>query len=173
VIFQSIGSDSDTNNDYSFLSLTPSSTITFADINNLTAVYNFTTGDCHGGSLRWQVRTDASHVLYIYYGVSPQFGNGGTGGCTTTSSGGANQTGLNLLAQPGLRFDTSQYGGTFYDTYANAVALMGSLQISRVSLVLDSGWQDAPNGDQILTLTNATVNTNTFTPASGFRDPDL
>jgi len=164
VIFQSIGSDLDTNNDFSFLSLTPTSAITFADITNLTATYNFTTGDCHGGSLRWQVRTSPTQALFIYYGVPPQFGAGGTGGCTATSSGGANQTGLNLLAQPGLRFDTSQYvGGNFYDTQANALTLMGSLPILRVSLVLDSGW----GGNQILTLTNATVNTNTFTPASG------
>ena len=47
-----------------------------------------------------------------------------------------------------------------YDTYANAQALMGGLQITRVSLVLDSGWA----GDQRVNLTSATVNTDTFTP---------
>jgi len=172
VIFQSIGSDGtdsnpSTTNDYSFLSLTPSSTLTFADINNLAAVYNFTTGDCHGGSLRWQVRTDATHALFIYYGVPSDFGNGGIGGCTATSPGGANQTGLNLLNQAGLRFDLSQYGGPFYGSYADALATIGALPIVRVSLVLDSGWQNAPNGDQVLTLTNATVNSNTFVLASG------
>jgi hypothetical protein len=58
-----------------------------------------------------------------------------------------------------LRYDTSQYpGGTFYDTYAHAQALMGTFPIIRVSLVLDGGWA----GDQRLTLTNATVATQAF-----------
>ena len=44
-----------------------------------------------------------------------------------------------------LRYDTSQVGGTFYDTYANAMTLVGDMAIIRASLVLDSGWA----GDQI------------------------
>jgi hypothetical protein len=80
--------------------------------------------------------------------------------CTTNS-----QTGANMIGLGDLRYDTSQYpGGTFYDPYAHALALMGSLPIIRVSLVLDSGW----GGDQRLTLSSATVATaafsDTFTP---------
>lgn len=37
------------------------------------------------------------------------------------------------------------------------------MNIIRASLVLDSGW----GGDQILTLTSATVNSNTFVPSTG------
>jgi hypothetical protein len=171
-VFESIGSDANPDNDFSFASFTPDTTTTFADITKLISNYEFKTGDCHGGSLRWQVRLSASEAVFIYYGTAPQFGNGGTGGCTPTSSGGADQSGLNLLAQTGPRYDTSQLvGGTFYDSYANAVALAGSRPILRVSLVLESGWQDAPNGDQRLTLTSATVGTaagdNTFTPPAG------
>ncbi len=60
-IFQSIysdGTDSNpsTTNDYSFLSFTPASTLLFNQITNLTATYAFTTGNCHGGALRWSVR---------------------------------------------------------------------------------------------------------------------
>jgi hypothetical protein len=163
-VFESIGSDVSTDNDYSFVSFTPSSSVTFNDITQLSSVYAFTLGDCHGGSLRWQVRTDANHAVFIYYGNAPQFGNGGIQGCTPTSSGGVDQSGTNLIGLSDLRYDTSQYvGGTFYDTYAHTQTLIGSTPIVRASLVLDSGWQYAPNGDQRLTLTSATFKTAAFT----------
>jgi len=154
-VFESIGSDNDTDNDFSFVSFTPNTPVTFNDITELSAVYAFTQGNCHGGSLRWSVRTSASQSLFIYYGDYPNFTD-----CTTTSQSGTNLTGL-----ADLRYDTSQYaGGTFYDTYAHARALMGSSPIIRASLVLDSGW----GGDQRVNLTSATVSTaafsDTFTP---------
>ena len=160
LVFESIGSDTSTANDFSFLSFTPSSALTFNDITELSSLYAFTQGDCHGGSLRWQVRTDATHALFIYYGSPPQFGNGGTGGCTPASVGGVDQSGTNLIGLSDFRYDTTQYvGGTFYDTYAHAQTLMGSLPIVRTSLVLDSGW----GGDQQVTVTSATVKTAAFT----------
>ncbi len=62
----------------------------------------------------------------------------------------------NMISMTDLRYDTSQYpGGTFYDNYAHAKALVGTSPIIRVSLVLDAGW----DGDQRLTLTSATVAT--------------
>jgi hypothetical protein len=163
-VFESISSPSPTEYEYSFLSFTPVGTVTFNDITQLSAVYAFTTGDCHGGSLRWSVRTNLGSV-FIYYGNPPQFGNGGFGGCTPISPQGADQSGLNLITMSDLRYDTSQIpGGTFYDTYVHTQALIGTLQIIRVSLVLDSGW----GGDQRLTLSSATVATaafsDTFTP---------
>jgi hypothetical protein len=149
-VFESIGSDASTANDYSYLTFTPSSSaLTFKDITRLSAVYSFSTGNCHGGALRWQVRTDANHVLFIYYGDPASFTD-----CTTNS-----QTGANMIGLLDLRYDTSQYpGGTFYDTYEHALELMGNLPITRVSLMLDSGW----GGDQRLTLTSATVRMGTF-----------
>ncbi len=167
-VFESIFSDNPTNtdNDYSFLSFTPSSTVTFNQISRLSAVYAFTLGDCHGGSLRWSVRTSDTQAVFIYYGNPPQFGNGGTGGCTATSSGGVDQSGTNLIGLGDLRYDTSQYpGGTFYDTYTHTQDLIGNTPILRASLVLDSGW----GGDQRLTLSSATFATagfsDTFVPA--------
>src|SRR6478672_5776047 len=55
VTFQSIGTDAGTNNDYSYLSFTPSpsSPLTFAQVTELRANYTFLQGNCHGGSLRW------------------------------------------------------------------------------------------------------------------------
>ena len=160
-VFESIWSDNPTNtaNDNSFLSFEPDEPVTFNDITELSAEYAFTLGDCHGGSLRWQVRTDSTHAVHIYYGSPPQFGNGGVNGCTGANS----QTGDNLIGLTDLRYDTSQYaGGTFYDTYAHTQELIGNTPILRASLVLDSGWQDAPNGDQRLTLESATFGTAAF-----------
>jgi hypothetical protein len=162
--FESIYSDSSDANDYSFLSFTPSSPMTFNQITTLKASYAFTLGDCHGGALRWSVRTSPTQSVFIYYGNPPPFGNGGTGGCTPSSPGGVDQSGSNLIGLSDLRYDTTQYsGGTFYDTYAHAQALVGNTPVIRASLVLDAGWA----GDQRLTLSSATVNDNTFTPQAG------
>jgi hypothetical protein len=154
VIFQSIGSDTGTENDYSFLSFTPVSTVLFSEVINLTTAYSFTQGNCHGGALRWSVRVSPTQSVFIYYGDAPNFTD-----CIIPTQSGANMTNL-----ADLRYDTSQLpGGTFYDTYAHALTLVGSAPIVRASLVLDGGWA----GDQVLTLTSATVNSNTFVPASG------
>jgi hypothetical protein len=161
VVFESILSDSDPNTDYSYLSFAPSPSLTFNQITNLQASYAFTLGDCHGGALRWSVRVDLGNdgdpsndgSVFIYYGDLPNFTD-----CTAN-----NQSGVNMIGQPDLRYDTSQVGGTFYDSYANAQALVGSLPVVRTSLVLDGGWA----GDQVVNLAGATVNDSTFTPLSG------
>lgn len=140
--FESIGGEN-TADDYAAVSFTPDS-LTFNEVNELSTDYDFTLGDCHGGSLRWSVRTSATQSLFIYYGDEPN-----TTDCKTNS-----QSGTNMIGLSDLRYDTSQYGGTFYDTYAHAVELMGSQPIIRVSLVLDSYWA----GDQRATISNTTVN---------------
>jgi hypothetical protein len=153
-VFESVTNDVDTDNDYSYLSFTPTTTLTFGDLTNLQASYAFTTGNCHLGALRWSVRTSATQSVFIYYGALPNFTD-----CTTAS-----QSGTSMVALSDLRYDTGQYpGGTFYDTYANATALVGgaSTPVIRASLVLDGG----AGGTQRLTLTSATVNDNTWTPA--------
>jgi len=167
VVFQSIlsdGTDPDptTTNDYSFLSFDPSPELTFNQITTLKADYAFTMGNCGGGSLRWSVRVDVGSdndpsndgSVFIYYGDYPNFTD-----CTTT-----NQSSVNMIGQSDLRYDTSQVGGTFYDSYADAQTLVGSLRVVRTTLVIDSGWF---NGDQKLAISNVMVNDNTFVPLSG------
>jgi len=149
-VFESIGSPSPTQHLYSFLSFAPTTAITFNQITSLSARYSFASGNCHGGSLRWQVDTSLGNI-HIYYGDHPSFTD-----CTTN-----NQSTVNMIGMADLRYDTSQYpGGTFYDTYAHTLSLLGTTPIIAVSLILDSGW----GGDQVVTLTSATVNTDTFTP---------
>ena len=152
VVFQSIGSG------YSYLSFTPSGTLLFSDLKTLSAVYSFTQGNCHGGALRWQVRVSPTQSVFIYYGAHPNFTD-----CTTT----ADQSGVNMIDMPDLRYDTTQVGGTFYDTYDQALTLVGSMPIVAASLVLDAGW----GGDQVMKLGNVTVNSNTFVPAGGVTTP--
>jgi hypothetical protein len=167
VVFQSILSDGSdpnpaTTNDYSYLSFTPAAPLLFSQVTNLSAVYTFSEGNCHGGALRWSVRVSPVQSVFIYYGAHPNFTD-----CTTSDGGISSQSGLNVIGRPDLRYDTSQVGGTFYDSYANALALVGSMPIVRASLVLDGGWA----GDQVLAPTNVTFNGNTFVPASGGTTP--
>lgn len=159
--FESIGSDTTLVNDYAYASFTPdaSSPLTFNQIVTLKTDYAFTLGDCHGGSLRWSIRTSPTQSLFIYYGAYPQFGNGGVNGCTPTSTLGVNQSGVNMINQPDLRYDTSQYvPGTQYNSYAAAQAIMGDLPIIHATLVIDSGW----GGDQRLNVSNTTVNDSVY-----------
>lgn len=152
--FESIGSDTNPDNDFAFVSFTPSSPLLFSEITELSATYAFTSGNCHGGALRWSVRVSPTQSVFIYYGDLPNFTD-----CTTN-----NQSGVNLISLTDLRYDTSQVGGTFYDDYAGALALVGNMPIIRASLVLDAGWA----GDQRLAAgTTATVNGNTYTWQSG------
>jgi hypothetical protein len=46
----------------------------------------------------------------------------------------------NLVDSEELRFDTTQIGGTFYDSYENAADLAGDAEILAISLVADAGW---------------------------------
>jgi len=124
----------------------------FGQISSLIANYDFTLGDCHAGALRWSVHTDAGN-LFVYYGALPNFTN-----CTTDSQTGDNLVGLTDPSE--LRYDTSQIGGTFYDTYGHALALLQGHTVSYVALVLDAGWA----GNQRLTLGNVSVNDATWTP---------
>jgi hypothetical protein len=153
-VFESIGSDTSVDNDYAYASFTPDPGLRFDQVSSLKADYAFTLGNCHGGSLRWQVRTSPTEALHIYYGDEPNFTD-----CTTNS-----QSGVNMIGLSDLRYDTSQYpGGSFYDTYAHALEIVGrDTPVTRVSLVLDSGWQDAPNGDQRAEVSNITVNDNVY-----------
>jgi hypothetical protein len=200
--FESIGSDASAANDFAYLSFAPDTPMTFNDLTELSSVYSFTLGDCHGGSLRWQVRVDSNNngirdnydpvtnptgdkAVFIYYGLPPSFGNdpdgagplGYEGGCKDGDTLGASQSGVNLLSvaeKPVLRFDTTQFNGIFYNDWYGASAVAGTYRVWAASLVLDSGWQYAPNGDQRLSpTTTATVNGNTRQWQSGGGGPFL
>ena len=182
-ILESILLDNNDENDVSYLSFEPSGTLLFSYINTLKADYEFTVGNCGGGSLRWSVTLDINndnHIvdedtganlglfndrsIFIYYGGYPSFDN-----CT---SGGSDQSGVNMIGLADLRYDSTQLGGSFYGTYEEALSRVAGAggsdpqpRVASVTLALDSGWQNEPG--QRLTLGNAWVNNNQFTPLSG------
>jgi hypothetical protein len=139
-----------------------SPTLTFNDITNLSADYLFTTGDCYGGSLRWDVYVDgAADVIRVYYGdpvnTAPSF---------QSCSGAYSESGKNLISQsdatlPPNRFEIGN-NPNIYTNYAAALAATnsGTDKVVAVQLTLDSGWK----ADQKADVSNVTVNDNTFIP---------
>ena len=157
-VWQSIWSDGTAQpNDWSGAYFTPAATspLTFDDIANLSAIYDFTLGDCHGGSLRWTVNVTHNGVsqnVHVYYGDP-----GGVQSCTGAASG----SGQNLIATGSAnRFEIQGAGAPVYTTYADVAAVVGSDPVNWVGLILDSGW----GGDQKANISDVTVNASTFVP---------
>src|SRR4029079_18014572 len=107
VVFASIRSDTDTSNDYSFLKFVPTTPMLFADLDNLTAEYNFTTGNCAGGALRWSLHLDVNGDRFGDRNVNAEFG---PAPAFTDCSG---NSGQNLIGSSDARFDSTQLGGPF------------------------------------------------------------
>jgi hypothetical protein len=134
---------------YSGINFNPPKKITFADLKKLSVWFNVTATDCGGGSPRFQIAIDTTGDgnsdgnIFIYLGPAPNFVDCAFG---WQSSG-------NLIGIPDTdkRYDLTQLGGTFYDTYSNALALLGTKAVLSISLVVDSGWMSdfVPQGQVI------------------------
>jgi hypothetical protein len=115
-----------------------------SSIENLSTQFAQVEGTCTWGSPRFQIEVEtAPHTtknIFVYLGDYPNF----------TCTPGWHDSGN--LAAPNTSWDTSQLGGTFYDTAGNAVANYGDLKVSDVTLVLDGP------GDQSFVFANTTVN---------------
>ena len=140
--------------------------LTFSQITNLSATYNFTTGDCHAGSLRWiiyvQHGSDVQQVD-VYYGNPNGSPDPPGQSCAGTNSG----SGQNLITTSlsANRFEMlGGWGvpGPLYTTYADALASTngGTDLVIGAQLTLDSGFA----GDQRVDVSNVTVNDNTWVP---------
>jgi hypothetical protein len=144
------------NGSVSFAGLNLSPTLTFNDITNLSATYNFTTGDCFGGSLRWTVYVPSvtDGLINVYYGPP----NGPDQRRTGANSG----SGQNLITTgiTANRFEIGNSGS--YVTYADVIAATsgGTATVTGAHLTLDSGWK----ADQKADVSNVTVNDNTWVP---------
>jgi hypothetical protein len=149
----------------------PNGKLVFSDINQLSTDYNVQASDCGGGSPRFSITIAntggtvcnsplaPSCNIFVYIGPSPSF---------TGCANGWQSTG-NMIDDPDLRFDTSQLaGGTFYDSYANALTLAGDSPVLSISLVVDGGWfPPATSPGQDILVDNVTVN-NFQLNAKGF-----
>jgi hypothetical protein len=148
--------DSDTANDSSGASFSDAGVTTFASIATLAAEFNVTDDDCSGGSPRFQVQVQTASGpknVFVYLGSPPSFT-----GCSQNvwiASG-------NLVGSTDGRFDTSQVQtGTQVSTYAQALALVGSLPVTGISIVVDSGWAFADK-EQTVMVRNVKINDSTF-----------
>ena len=143
----------------------PQGGLTFADISQLSADYNVTDDDCSGGSPRFQIGIDTAGDgavngnIFVYFGPLPNF---------TGCSAGWQSTG-NLIGLPDAdkRYDLMQLGGTFYDTYSNALTLVGDKDVLYVALIVDSGWMFV-DGEQTILVDNVKVNNYQLT-GRGYR----
>lgn len=117
---------------------------TVSDIDWLSAV--LVEAACGGGSPRFQINTAAGNI-FVYLGDAPNFTT-----CATGNTG-------NLLATADLRVDTSQVGGTFYDTWAHAEALVGGQLVTDLLFVVDSGWM---LGSQTVVVESVRINDTTI-----------
>jgi hypothetical protein len=157
--------DAGATNDSSGASFTGTGVTTFSSITTLSTEFNVTDDDCAGGSPRFQVRVQTpsgEKNVFVYLGPTPSFT-----GCSQNvwiASG-------NLIGSADGRYDTSQVqAGTQVSTYAQALALVGSFQVTGISLVVDSGWAFADK-EQTVNVRNVKVNTSTFFTPEGSHPP--
>jgi hypothetical protein len=123
--------------------------LTFGQVQNLSAGYNFTAGGCGGGAPRFQINVDGKNA-FVYIGPPPNYTGCPLNVWQDTSN----------LAAPASFVDTSQLpGGTFYDTFATADVKYGSHVVTGIQLVTDAGWKF---GTQTVLVDNVRVNGRTF-----------
>ena len=131
-------------------SVTPPVT-TLSTLQNLSTDYKFTAGSCGGGSPRFQINVDGKNI-FVYIGPPPNYTGCAAGVWLNTGN----------LLQSALFVDTSQLpGGTFYDTWASALAKYGTHTVTGIQLVADGGW--AVGGTQVVQVDNVMINTTLFT----------
>ena len=114
VAFESIVSDATDANDYSFLKFVPDAPLAFTDLTELTADYAFLDGRlprwllAGSGAGHERRRHEPTAPSRSTTGTRPQFGNGGTGGCTPASMMGSTSPVHNLIGLSDVRYDTTQ-----------------------------------------------------------------
>jgi len=119
----------------------------FSDITVLSTAYNLGAADCGSESPRFFIALSGGKYIVAYFGPVPSF---------TNCYYGWQNTG-NVMQSTDARWDTSQLtGGTSNDTHAHALTLAGTIPVTSISIVLDSGWM-TPRG-QDLTIDEFRVN---------------
>ena len=153
--------DSGSANDASGANFTGTGVTTFSSIATMSTEFDVTDDDCSGGSPRFQIQVQTpsgAKNVFVYLGPAPSFT-----GCSPNvwiTSG-------NLIGSTDGRFDTSQVQpGTQVSTYAQAQALVGSYQVTGISLVVDSGWAFADK-EQTVMARNVKINDSTFFTPGG------
>ncbi len=134
---------------------------TFGSLNSIATDYNVTEDNCGVGSPRFQVEVttpDGPKNIFVYLGPAPNYNE-----CTPDTWVASGD-----LLDDSLAIDTSQLsGGTFYDTYADALAEFGTYPVTGISVVVDAGYS-SDDGEQTILIDNVQINdqTTTFEPES-------
>jgi len=125
--------------------------MTFDQLTNLATDYNFTAASCGGGAPRFQINFGPSASAFVYIGPPPNYTDCPQNVWVSTGN----------LATPVSFIDTSQLGGTFYDTFAHADAVYGSDVVTGIQLVTDSSWFF--HSTQTVLVDNVMINSTTYT----------
>lgn len=159
-------SNTSASDDYSGIDFTVPSGMKFSDITNLSTDYNFTHNSCGGGSPRFQINVttpSGTKNAFVYIGPPPNYTNCPMNVWTNTGN----------LATPASFVDTTQLGGTFYDTFATADVTYGSYPVASIQLVADAGWFFNDKIQTVL-VDNVMINNKTygFEPKDNDQDKD-
>lgn len=128
--------------------------LTFAELERLSLDFNVTDDGCANRSPRFAIGLNTAagmRYVFAYLGPTPSYQ-----GCLVDlwlQSGD--------LLESGIAIDTSQLGGTFYDSYENAVARYGGLSVARLLLIVDGGAA-FPDGEQTVLVDNVRINDTLF-----------
>jgi hypothetical protein len=145
--------DTSTANDASSVDFTLPPGTTFSALTALSTQFDPVAGSpaagattpvgCGGGSPRFQITLASGKNVFVYLGPSPDFNSCALN--TWQSSG-------NLIGNNDVgRYDTSQVqAGTQSNTYSGALALVGTQQVTKISLVVDAGWAFTPKVQTVL-----------------------
>ena len=146
-------SDTATTNDSGGVDIAVPSGTTFSSLTALSAQFQLQTGDCGGGSPRFQINV-GGHNVFVYLGPSPSF----TGCAAATWIDSGNLVGTS----DACRVDTSQFtGGKQCSTWAEAVTLLGSQAVTGIQFAVDGGWKQTGKVQTVL-VRSITVNGTTY-----------
>ncbi|MBS1807093.1 MAG: hypothetical protein JST84_02745 [Acidobacteria bacterium] len=141
----------------------PDHTLKFKDIHTLGVDFRKWRGDCGGGSPRFEIALDGNNdgiidgSVFIYLGPLYNYNR-----CSNTWE----STGNLMVGGGDERFDLTQFfRGVFYDTWRNAISLVGEYAVCYILLVEDGAWYpglDYPFGNlqnyQVFHFDNVRVN---------------
>ncbi len=139
---------------YSGIDFPVPSGLTVNGLSNLQVNYEATVGGCGGGSPRYQVGVTTPSGpanIFVYIGTPPNY--------TCVLNAWLDSGNLFDESNSANKVDTSQLGGTFYDTLSHMYSTYGSYPVTDISLVVDSGWMF---GTETILVKSAGINSATF-----------
>ncbi len=126
--------------------------LTLAGLNTLSTDYQVIQGGCGVGSPRFSVTTPQGNV-FVYMGPPPNYNI-----CPADSV----WYNTGNLASPANLVDATQIGGGFYESWAQVQHDFGTLSVTDISIVLESGYAFA-GGNQTINFDNTAVNSDLYT----------